>query len=42
VRRIDAAKEVAGTLSQAKNIVYLPNSGGGGGGSGLLLGVDTK
>jgi len=34
VRRIDAAKEIAGKLSNSRNVVYLPNtSGGGGGGS---------
>lgn len=48
VRRIDAAKEIAGKLANSRNIVYLPgNSGGsggstGGGGSNLLLGIDTK
>lgn len=47
VRRIDAAKEIAGKLAQSRNIVYLPNTGGGGSGQGsngssLLLGVDTK
>jgi prohibitin 1 len=47
VRRIDAAKEIAAKLSQARNVVYLPgNTGGGGegggGGTNLLLGIDTK
>merc|ERR1711906_58394 len=45
VRRIDAAKEITGKLSNSRNVVYLPNtSGGGGGGSGsnLLLGLDAK
>jgi len=45
VRRIDAAKEIAGKLANSRNVVYLPNtSGGGSGGSGsnLLLGLDTK
>ena len=46
VRRIDAAKEIAGKLAASGNIVYLPSTGGdrGGQGSGsnLLLGVDTK
>jgi prohibitin 1 len=47
VRRIDAAKEIAGKLSNSRNVVYLPNTGGsGGGGSGggsnLLLGLDAK
>jgi len=40
VRRIDAAKEIAGKLANSRNIVYLPNTSGsgsgvgGGGGSG--------
>ncbi|EEC45186.1 prohibitin-like protein [Phaeodactylum tricornutum CCAP 1055/1] len=46
VRRIDAAKEIAGKLANSRNIVYLPNTGGGngssGGGSNMLLGIDTK
>merc|ERR1719502_453734 len=33
VKRIDAAKEIADTLSKSNNIMYLP----GGGGSNLLL-----
>jgi len=45
VRRIDAAKEIAGKLAKGRNIVYLPSGGGsssssGGGGSNLLLNVD--
>mmetsp|Transcript_14627 Transcript_14627/g.42106 ORF Transcript_14627/g.42106 Transcript_14627/m.42106 type:complete len:283 (+) Transcript_14627:73-921(+) len=43
VRRIDAAKEIAGKLSNSRNVVYLPNtsgSGGGQGGANLLLGLD--
>ena len=46
VRRIDAAKEIAGKLAASRNIVYLPNTGAGRGGQGsganLLLGLDTK
>lgn len=46
VRRIDAAKEIAGKLANSRNIVYLPSSASGGedgkGGSNLLLGLDTK
>ena len=45
VRRIDAAKEVASTLANSKNIVYLPSANGGGSGGaggGLLLGIDAK
>jgi len=41
VRRIDAAVEVANTLSKSKNVTYLPNSNGSGG-SNLLLKVDSK
>ena len=44
VRRIDAAKEIAGKLANSRNIVYLPNTSGSGGngGSNMLLGIDTK
>ena len=48
VRRIDAAKEIAGKLAASRNIVYLPSGaggqgvGGGQGGANLLLGIDTK
>ena len=37
VRRIDAAKEIAGKLAQSRNITYLPSTGGSAGGSGGLL-----
>ena len=45
LRRIDAAKEIAGKLANSRNVVYLPNTqgsgnGGGGGGANLLLGLD--
>jgi prohibitin 1 len=49
VRRIDAAKEIAGKLANSRNITYLPGGGtnaggsGGAGGSnspGLLLNID--
>jgi len=42
VRRIDAAKEIAGKLANSRNVVYLPNTGGSGNGQGanLLLGID--
>jgi prohibitin 1 len=43
VRRIDAAKEIAGKLANSRNVVYLPSTGGGsggGGGANLLLGLD--
>jgi prohibitin 1 len=45
VRRIDAAKEIAGKLANSRNVVYLPSTAGGDrgvGGSSLLLGLDTK
>lgn len=41
VRRIDAAKEIAGKLSNSRNIVYLPG-GANGSGSNILLGLDPK
>merc|ERR1712032_1487412 len=34
VRRIDAAKEIAAKLSNSRNVIYLPNTGGGGGSGG--------
>jgi len=42
VRRIDAAKEIAGKLANSRNIVYLPTSSGGGnsGSPGMLLSID--
>lgn len=44
VRRIDAAKEIAGKLANSRNVVYLPNTSGSGsgqgGGANLLLGLD--
>jgi prohibitin 1 len=40
VRRIDAAKEIAGKLANSRNIVYLPNQQNGN--SNILLGLDTK
>merc|ERR1711957_1058409 len=45
VRRIDAAKEIAAKLANARNITYLPSGSGGGGsqsssGPGLLLSID--
>ena len=49
VKRIEASKEIAATLSQSPNVVYLPGSSGGGaasgGGSGspsLLLSVGRR
>ena len=35
VRRIDAARDIAETLSRSRNITYLPNSGN------MLLGLNT-
>ena len=40
VRRIDTAKDVASSLARARNVTYLPNSGGSG--SNMLLGNNTK
>ena len=43
VRRIDTAKDVANTLVRARNVTFLPKTGGKGGeGGGLLLNVDAK
>jgi len=41
VRRIDAAKEVAETLSRARGVTYLP-SGGANGGANMLLGLSSN
>lgn len=35
LRRIEAAKEVAGTLARSRNVVYLP------GGNNMLLGLNA-
>merc|ERR1712232_199756 len=44
VRRIDAAKEIAGKLANSRNITYLPGGNGsegqGSGSPGLLLNID--
>lgn len=40
VRRIDAAKEIAGKLANSRNIVYLPGGGASGNSPGLLLNID--
>jgi len=37
VRRIDTAKEIAGSLARSRNVTYLP----GGNGSNMLLGLST-
>lgn len=37
IRRIEASKDIASTLAQSRNVVYLPNTRGGG--SNLLLNV---
>lgn len=34
LRRIEAAKEIAGTLSRSRNVVYLPN------GNNMLIGLN--
>lgn len=41
IRRIDAAKEIAGKLANSRNIVYLPSSNSGAG-SNILLGLDGQ
>mmetsp|Transcript_8531 Transcript_8531/g.16324 ORF Transcript_8531/g.16324 Transcript_8531/m.16324 type:complete len:281 (-) Transcript_8531:172-1014(-) len=41
IRRIDAAKEIAGKLASSRNIVYLPGNSGGAG-SNILLGLDGQ
>ncbi|TMW60148.1 hypothetical protein Poli38472_000190 [Pythium oligandrum] len=38
VQRIDAAREIAETLSKSRNVTYLPNQGGSG---GVLLGLQA-
>jgi len=49
LRRIEATKEIANTLSKSKNVTYLPSGGdgnggsvGGGGSGGILLGLNTN
>jgi prohibitin 1 len=37
VKRIDAAKEIAETLSQSRNVIYLPGNSGGSGGGGAPM-----
>jgi len=38
VKSIDAARDIADTLSKSRNVTYLPPSGGGG--SNLLLQIN--
>lgn len=38
LRRIEAARDIAGTLARSRNVTYLP-SGGANGGTSLLLNV---
>lgn len=40
VQRIDAAKDIAESLSKSRNVTYLPKSGNGGG--GILLGLNNQ
>jgi len=46
VKRIEAAKDIAQTLAQSPNVVYLPGGGGSGGGGGgqpsLLLSIGRR
>jgi len=39
LRRIEAAKDIAGQMSKSRNVVYLP--GGAGGGGNVLLGLNN-
>lgn len=39
-RRIEASKDIAQTLSQARNVTYLPSSAQGG--SNMLLGLNAN
>ena len=38
LRRLEAAEEIASSLSRSRNVAYLPG-GGGGGGPNLLLSI---
>jgi len=40
LRRIDAARDIAGLLSKSQNVTYLPSGGNGGNGNGLLINVN--
>ena len=40
LRRIEAAKDIAGQMSKSRNVVYLPGGGAGGGGN-VLLGLNN-
>jgi prohibitin 1 len=37
LRRIEAARDIAGTLAKSRNIVYLPGNGGN-----MLLGINPN
>ena len=40
LRRLEAAEEIAVSLSKSRNVAYLPSGGGGtGGGASLLLSI---
>ena len=39
LRRLEAAEEIASTLSKSRNVAYLPGGGGGGGAPNLLLSI---
>merc|ERR1719424_2597714 len=41
LRRIEAAKDIAETLSKSRNVTYLPSGAGGAGGSNMLLNLGT-
>jgi prohibitin 1 len=38
-RRIEASKDIAQTLSQSRNVTYLPSQNGG---SNMLLGINAQ
>jgi len=40
MKRIDAAKNIALTLSSSSKVTYLPGGGGGGNSPGLLMSID--
>jgi prohibitin 1 len=39
LRKIEAARDIAETLSKSKNVIYLPGNAAGGGGNSILLAV---
>ena len=39
LRRLEAAEEIATSLSKSRNVAYLPGGGGGASGPNLLLSI---